>query len=173
MVSVPTGSADVVSLYSPGVASGTPAPRFVAPLKNASEPAGVVESAAEMLAVSTTGANWVCVLGLAESAVVVPMAGAWTTKFDTGEVEPPRVPLPEVKTAVYGCVPSAGAVATTEAEPDTTFCVAPTWVAPSKNLTVPVALAGVMVAVSVASPKAIVGEVGVTASAVVELATLG
>ena len=106
---------DVVSLYSPGVASGTPAPRFVAPLKNATAPAGKVESAAVMLAVSTTGLNADCVVGLADSAVVVPVCGVHDEVAHRGGRTAERSAARGEHRGV-GVVAHRGGRATTEAE---------------------------------------------------------
>jgi hypothetical protein len=72
-----------------------------------------------------------------------------------------------VNTAVKECPPTASAVVDTEAAPDTevTFCVVPTWVAPSMNLTVPAAF-GVTSAFRVTFVPTTCGDDGVADSAV-------
>ena len=68
--------------------------------------------------------------------------------------------------AVSECDPSAS-TDITEADPETSGWVVPTWVVPSKNVTVPTAAVGVTVAVSVSVAPCAAGDVGVTPSTVV------
>jgi hypothetical protein len=77
--------------------------------------------------------------------------------------------------AVNECAPAASADVVTAADPATSGCVAPTWVSPSKNNTVPAGVPDVAptVAVKVTDVPATCGDVGATARVVVVATAAG
>jgi hypothetical protein len=124
------------------------------------------------MTVNVTGVPTSCGDGGAtlNAVVVETAAGLVTTNVDTVEVDPVNAAeFVGTNWAVSECEPAVSADVVTAAEPATNVCVAPTCVAPSKNITVPAGVPDVAptVAVNVTDVPTTCGEPGTTPSVVV------
>jgi hypothetical protein len=121
-------------------------------------------------AVNVTWVPWVTGEGgFAASAVlvIVAPAGAATTNITAGDVDGLNAAgLAGVNTAVSGCDPTVNVDVVPDAVPLVTITGLPRVVVPSLNCTVPAAVTGVTVAVSVRGTFGAMGESGDVASAV-------
>ena len=154
-------------------------PSGVAPSKNFTAP--VPAPSAELSLVLLTSACRAtaekagAVVGLTDSAVVVPCAGIALITYDRGaDVDGPNeAELVGVNTAVIECVAAESALVLVAAVPPATVTGEPMLVAPSLNWTVPAALDGLMVAVNVTDVPVFCGLTGVAASVVVVACATG
>ena len=146
--------------------SGWVVPTWVAPSKNFTVPAAALGvTVAFNVSVAPCAAGDV---GVTPSTVVVGVpTGAFTVYGTAVDVDPAKaVGSVGMNCAVSECAPSASTDVTC-AIPETTGWVVPTWVAPSKNFTVPAAALGVTVAFNVSVAPCAAGDAGVTPSTVV------
>jgi hypothetical protein len=175
-----TGEPDVAEPTSDFVA-----PIWVTPLKNFTVPPVSVPETGATVVENITLVPATCGLtGFAVGVVVVvPTVGTLVTTNDSAEdVEPENDALPAVYCAVIDRVPTASEVVASEvtvtgepdvAEPTSDF-VAPIWVTPSKNFTVPpvsVPEAGATVVEKVTLVPATCGLTGLAVGVVVVVAT--
>lgn len=130
-----------------------------------------VAVAGVMVAVSVTGVP--CAAGEAGDVVRTVLvatgpAGGLTTSATGADVAGLKAPVSVgANTAVSWCGPAIKADVDPEAAPLLTVTGLPTLVAPSLNCTLPVAVAGVIVAVSVTGAACTTGEAGDVASVTV------
>lgn len=163
----PTANVDVVPDAMP-LLTGTRRPRFLVPSRNCTVPAA---AAGVIVAVNVTGVP--TVIGEAGEVVnvvlvAVAVAGVLVTKANCGDVDGAKaVGSVGVNTAVSWCGPIASSDVVPDATPLPTITGLPRSVAPSLNCTVPTAVAGVTVAVSVTGVFWATGEGGEAASVVV------
>src|ERR1051326_1458248 len=139
MVWLPAARADIESTAFPLLRVAVP--RTVAPSRNCTVP---VAPEGDTVAVKVTG--WPYPDGFADDANVAVAAALTTVCTHAGDVLAMYPPSPP-NAAVMECVPTASSGTLSCAAPALIVAV-PSEVAPSKNCTVPVAPAGVTVAVN-------------------------